>query len=193
MIASAMGQLFLLALQQATGAADDTYLFVAIGLLVVGLVLFMLEFFIPSGGLLGLLTAVAMLGSIGSMFAFSTGWGLIYGAVLLASAPFAIVQAIKVWSGSPLGRRAILSAEADRVPRRDEDGEELAAPRARAQVDKGTIGIAATVLRPVGFVEFDGVRTDAVAESGFIAEGERVIVIGHVDGQPKVRSAPPLP
>lgn len=193
MIAAAMAQPLLFALQQAAGAADDTYLFVAIGLLVVGLALFVLEFFIPSGGLLGLLTAVAMLGSIGSMFAFSTGWGLIYGAVLLASAPFAIVQAIKVWSSSPLGRRAILSAEADRVPRRDEDGEEIAAPRARAQLDKGTLGIAVTVLRPVGFVEFDGVRADAVAESGFIAEGERVIVIGHVDGQPKVRAAPPLP
>ncbi len=193
MIAAAMAQPLLFALQQAAGAADDTYLFVAIGLLVVGLVLFVLEFFIPSGGLLGLLTAVAMLGSIGSMFAFSTGWGLIYGALLLASAPFAIVQAIKVWSGSPLGRRAILSAEADHVPRRDEDGEEIAAPRARAQLDKGTLGIAVTVLRPVGFVEFDGVRADAVAESGFIAEGERVIVIGHVDGQPKVRAASPLP
>ena len=94
MIAAAMAQPLLFALQQAAGAADDTYLFVAIGLLVLGLVLFVLEFFIPSGGLLGLLTAVAMLGSIGSMFAFSTGWGLIYGAVLLASAPFAIVQAI---------------------------------------------------------------------------------------------------
>ncbi len=182
-----------LVLQQATSSPDSTYLFVAIGLLVVGLVLFVLEFFIPSGGLLGLLTAVAMLGSIGSMFAFSASWGLIYAAVLLASAPFAIVQAIKVWSGSPLGRRAILSAEADRVPRRDEDGEEIAAPRARAQLDKGTLGVAVTVLRPVGFVEFDGVRADAVAESGFIAEGERVIVIGHVDGQPKVRAAPTLP
>ncbi len=64
-----VGHPYLLALQQAPGAADDTYLFVAIGLLVVGLVLFVLEFFIPSGGLLGLLTAVAMLGSIGSMFA----------------------------------------------------------------------------------------------------------------------------
>lgn len=188
MSAILLGHPLLVALQQAPSAADDTYLFVAIGLLVVGLVLFVLEFFIPSGGLLGLLTAVAMLGSIGSMFAFSTGWGLIYGAVLLASAPFAIVQAIKVWSGSALGRRAILSAEADRVPRRDEDGDEIEAPRTRAPIEKGTVGTAATVLRPVGFVEFDGVRADAVAESGFIAEGERVIVIGHVDGQPKVRA-----
>lgn len=187
-MAPALGQPLLFALQQATGAADDSYLFVAIGLLAVGLVLFVLEFFIPSGGLLGLLTAVAMIGSIGSMFAFSTSWGLIYGAMLLASAPFAIVQAIKVWSGSALGRRAILSAEADRVPRRDEDGDEIEAPRPRAPIDQGTIGIAATVLRPVGFVLFDGVRADAVAESGFIAEGERVIVIGHVDGQPKVRA-----
>jgi membrane-bound ClpP family serine protease len=50
------------------------------------------------------------------------------------------------------------------------------------------VGITATVLRPVGFVEFDGVRIDAVAESGFVAEGERVMVVGHVDGQPKVRA-----
>jgi len=177
-----------LAVQQASASPDATYLFVAMGLLVVGLVLFVLEFFIPSGGLLGLLTAVAMLGSIGSMFAFSTGWGLIYGAVLLASAPFAIVQAIKIWSGSALGRRAILSAEADRVPRRDEDGEELASPPARPAIEKGATGVAATVLRPIGFVDFDGARVDAVAESGFINEGERVTVIGHVDGQPKVRA-----
>jgi membrane-bound ClpP family serine protease len=183
-----MDQPLIFALQQAGTVADGTYLFVSIGLLIIGLVLFVLEFFIPSGGLLGLLTAVAMLGSIGSMFAFSTGWGLIYGAVLLASAPFAIVQAIKVWSGSALGRRAILSAEADRVPRRDDDGDEIVTPRARPQVEKGTVGITATVLRPVGFVEFDGVRIDAVAESGFVAEGERVMVVGHVDGQPKVRA-----
>jgi membrane-bound ClpP family serine protease len=182
-----------LALQQASTSPDTTYLFVAIGLLAVGIVLFVLEFFIPSGGLLGLLTSVATLGSIGSMFAFSTGWGLIYGSVLLASAPFAIVQAIKVWSGSPLGRRAILSAEADRVPRRDDDGDELREPPVGAAIARGALGMTVTVLRPVGFVQFDGVRADAVAESGFIAEGERVIVIGHVDGQPKVRAAPPLP
>lgn len=193
MIGSMTAHSIVMAMQQAPASPDDTYLFVAIGLLVVGLVLFALEFFIPSGGLLGLLTAVATLGSIGSMFSYSTSWGLIYGAVLLASAPFAIVQAIKVWSGSALGQRAILSAEADRVPRRDDDGEEIAAPRSRAQIERGVTGVAATVLRPVGFVDFDGVRVDAVAESGFVAEGERVIVIGHVDGQPKVRTLPQLP
>ena len=193
MTAALLGHPLLFSLPQASSSADDTYLFVAIGLLVVGLVLFVLEFFIPSGGLLGLLTAVAMLGSIGSMFAFSTSWGLIYGSVLLASAPFAIVQAIKVWSGSALGRRAILSAEADRVPRRDEDGEELAAPPTRAAIEKGVTGVAVTVLRPVGFVDFGGARFDAVAESGFIALGEQVIVVGHVDGQPKVRAVPQAP
>ena len=181
----------LLAMQQAAAAPDSTYLFVAIGLLVVGVVLFVLEFFIPSGGLLGLLTAVSMLGSIGSMFAFSTGWGLIYGAILLASAPFAVVQAIKIWSGSALGHRAILSAEADRIPRQDEDGESLASPPTRPAIARGTTGTAVTVLRPVGFVDFDGMRTDAVAESGYVAEGEAVVVIGHVDGQPKVRAIPP--
>jgi membrane-bound serine protease (ClpP class) len=175
-----------LAVQQA--AQDPNYLFVAIGLLVVGVTLFVLEFFVPSGGLLAILTAVSMLGSIGSMFAFDTRWGMIYGAVMLASAPFAIVQAIKIWSGSALGRRAILSAEADRVPRRDEDGEPIVQPPARPGIELGTAGTAVTVLRPVGFVDFDGTRTDAVAESGYVAEGERVIVIGHVEGQPKVRA-----
>lgn len=176
-----------MALAAAAGAEDSTYLFVSIGLLAVGLVLFVLEFFIPSGGLLGLLTAVATLGSIGAMFAFNATWGMVYGAVLLASAPFAVVQGVKVWSTSPLGRRAILSAEADRVPRHDDDGSTTSAEPARPSISKGSHGVAVTVLRPVGFVEFDGRRVDAVAESGFIAEGERVTVIGHVEGQPKVR------
>ncbi len=185
---SAMTSPLFLALMQATPPADATYLYVAVGLLILALVLFVLEFFVPSGGLLALLTAVCALGSIGAMLSYQATWGMIYGAVLLVSAPFAVVQAIKVWSGSPLGRRAILSAEADRVPTRDEDGEAVRAATARPSIPLGATGEAVTVLRPVGFVNFEGRRVDAVAESGFVAEGTKVVVIGHLEGQPRVRA-----
>lgn len=51
----------------------------------------------------------------------------------------------------------------------------------------GREGVAATTLRPIGFVRIDGARFDALAENGFISEGTKVKVIEVLEGQLKVR------
>ena len=40
----------------------------------------------------------------------------------------------------------------------------------------GQSGVAATDLRPSGYIEIDGKKLDAEAEEGFIAKGERIAV-----------------
>jgi membrane-bound serine protease (ClpP class) len=54
----------------------------------------------------------------------------------------------------------------------------------------GKHGVAATTLRPVGFVRVEGARLDAVAESGFIEAGRAVRVLEALEGQLKVREEP---
>ena len=48
-------------------------------------------------------------------------------------------------------------------------------------------GVALTPLRPVGVIEIDGVRHDALAETGAIDERSEIEVVEVLDNQIKVR------
>jgi membrane-bound serine protease (ClpP class) len=52
---------------------------------------------------------------------------------------------------------------------------------------EGKTGEAATVLRPGGIVLVDGIKYDAVAESGFIEQGKSIVVTGTSTGQVVVK------
>ena len=197
----------LIALQAANAAPrEDVYLFVSVGLLGLAILLLALELFVPTGGVLAVLTGVSAVASVASMFVYDTTWGGIYLAVVCAGRPVAVILVFKIWSKTPIARRMVLKAGADGSHSDDVDdapGQDPASAsmgvsaRTTARSLEGYIGkrgVAATTLRPVGFVRIDGARLDAVAESGFIAGDREVIVIEVLEGQLKVREAsPPQP
>jgi len=188
-------------LQTAPSSAprDEVYLLVALGLLGLALVLLVLELFVPTGGALAIMTGVAAVASIASMFIYDAVYGAVYLAMLCAGSPLVLLLVFKVWSHTPIARRMILQQGADGAAQSDamqtETVDPSVAPRGKAAAALtarlaelvGHSGIAVTTLRPIGFVRVDGQRIDAVAESGFITEGAPIDVIEVFEGQLKVR------
>ena len=179
---------------------EEIYLFLALGLLGLALVLMILELFVPSAGALAVMTGVSAVASIASMFVYDATWGGVYLAILCGGSPFALLLIFKVWSKTPIAHRMILQEDADGNKRTDHDGDDSqsnpsiasAGSAAKATARQlapyiGREGVAITTLRPVGFIRIDRARLEAVAENGFIAEGTKVVVVDALEGQLKVR------
>jgi len=179
-----------------TTSADSTWLAIGLGLAALAIVFFALELFIPSGGVLAIICAAAVFGSIASLFIYDTSAGGFALVAYLVAAPFAVVYGVKLWARTPIGRNLILgSTESARTSEMDEETAALEAARMRMErMDAlkamvGRKGEVITTLRPVGMVLIDGIRVDALAESGVIEEGELVEVVDAYDNQLKVRTA----
>ncbi len=178
--------LLLLAADAAASVPEERWVILGFVLLALALVFFAAELFIPSGGLLATLCGVALLGSVACFFVHDWRWGVVAASIYAAGAPAAIIFGLKVWSVSPLARRMILG----------NDDEGNIAPPQNASLRRealrklvGAEGVAATPLRPVGVVRIQGQRVDALADTGFIDAGARVVVVEVVDDQIKVRAA----
>ena len=170
-----MTPLALLAQAASTGA-DGTLIagFVLFG---AAIVLFSLEFVVPSAGLLSLLCTLSIAAGVACFFAHSMLWGLTSLATALGGAPFAIGYGLRLWSGTAMARRAVLHAEVGEMP------------RATTLPEAGARGVTRTALRPVGRVEIAGALHEALAEGGFIEAGRAVQVTGHEAGSLRVRES----
>jgi membrane-bound ClpP family serine protease len=142
-------------------------------LVVVGLVALALEVFVPSGGVLGFLSVVALVAGVALAFVEHGPW---FGTAVLAftclAVPLVLGVAFRVFPETPLGRRVLPPP-----PRPDEvmpDADRRAALRAIV----GRRGLATSELLPWGDVEIDGVGHEAVSEAGPIARGAAVEVVG---------------
>ena len=68
------------------------------------LVLFAIEVFIPSGGLLGVLAIISAITGIIFLFQIDTTLGLVGSIVCVAAIPVLIMSAMKFWPSTPFGR-----------------------------------------------------------------------------------------
>lgn len=178
-----------------TPGENDAALIWAVVLLAASIVLLLLELFVPSGGLIGALAAVAAVGSVVAFFRYDTTWGFVATGSYLVLGPIAIIYGLKWWIHSPIGRRMILSNPGEVDPL-DPDAPSPQSPEhARAERTAqlrqliGARGVALTMLRPVGTVKIDGQRLDALADGGMIETGSAVVVTDIQDNQVKVRKA----
>lgn len=151
-----------------------------------GLALIILEVFIPSGGLIGLLSAGLMLLSLWLAFSVSVGTGLVFLLGLSVGLPLVLSLAVRLWPHTPIGRWMFLKPpsldEVESAPPQSSGGtrfEHLVGQHAR------TI----TPLRPSGVIEHDGRRIDAMSEDGFLDAQILVKVIQVRAGQAIVRVA----
>jgi membrane-bound serine protease (ClpP class) len=149
----------------------------AIILLILGIILIAAEFFV-TGGILGLLGAGAIIGSL-----FMSGYDLIQMSVSISIALIVAVIAAVIlfkWVGMERGffRHIIL---------RDQTSTELGYVSSATRTELvGEKGVTLTPLRPAGTAVFNGERIDVVSEGNFIeqdtavkitkAEGMRVVV-----------------
>ncbi|MEO0476219.1 MAG: NfeD family protein, partial [Planctomycetota bacterium] len=138
----------------------------------VAITLLVLEAFLPSGGVLGVLAGICALAGIVMFFRFDTMWGMVSMAVALMATPFIIGAMLWVWPNTPIGRALTLDAEQERVnvDRRGDDSD--------GAITVGLEGEALTELRPVGACRLDGQRIDCISQAGVIEKGTKVRVVG---------------
>ncbi len=140
-------------------------------LLLLGLVLVVLELFVPSGGSLGVLAAVSLVASIGLGFSASLFQGLVMLLLVLATTPGAVFVAFKVWPYTPLGR-VILNRHAvdtDQTP--IDERIELV----------GRVGVSKSKMLPSGAILVDG-RTYNAVSMGMPIEANMPIRVVKLDG-----------
>jgi membrane-bound ClpP family serine protease len=140
----------------------------AVLLLLVGCGLVVMEVFIPSGGILGFLAGVCIIGSIVMAFRtenLTTGLGFV--VVVLVAVPSVVGLAFKYWPYTPMGRAFLgeLPDEEDVKP--IDDRRELV----------GRVGTAKSKMLPSGSVSIDGQLVDAVSQGSAIELGQAVVIV----------------
>lgn len=153
----------------------DSNAIFAILLLIAGIGILTAEVFVPSGGLLGVITFITLVVSL--VFAYRA-WGtthpnLFWGfcGVLLLLIPTALGVAFYVLPHTPIGKRVLLEAPSP---------EELT-PFAK-ETDKltkliGRYGKTLTMLNPGGLVQLDGERLHVFSEGMIVESGKWVEVL----------------
>ncbi len=143
----------------------------AVLLLSIGLLLVVVEMFIPSGGALGFLSAGSIIASIVMAFRHSAAAGTGFMALAVFGTPLLMAIGFKVWPRTPMGRRILLE-----VPRPDDV---LPDDDLRRQLKDlvGKRGRAKTLMLPGGPVEIEGRTFDAVSQGQPVEQGAAVKVV----------------
>ncbi len=136
----------------------------SIGLLVADL-------FLPTAGIVLVLSLISAAASI--LFAFRHSYDFGIGLLIfeLALVPVFAFIFVKLWPKTPLGKRMIIE------PQKAESFQW------EADTLVGRVGIAVCDLVPSGDVEIEGRRWDATSRVGLIAQGTQVKVVAEEMGQ----------
>jgi membrane-bound serine protease (ClpP class) len=143
----------------------------ALALLFLGLGLLVLEVFVPSGGILGVLSGMALLAAVVLAFLCNVWIGIgVLGAVIVIG-PMCLATALHFWPRTPFGKKILLT-----VPTSDEvlpDDPQ----RRRLKALVGCVGQAKSKMLPSGAVVVEGHTVDAVSEGISIEPGQLVRVV----------------
>lgn len=169
---------------------NEAYVIWALLLLGAALILLVVEVFVPSGGLIGILCGIAAIGSVAAFWKYDPLWGMVSAALYVLMAPIVLIFVFKLWLHSPVAKMMILGGTVG-----DEDAEDATISSEHARHERfaqlreliGLKGVTITVLRPVGTVRIDGRRIDAMAETGVIEANTPIVVTDVYDNQIKVR------
>lgn len=155
------------------------------GLLLLGVaaLLGVMEFFIPSAGIIGIVALVVAIAGVICLWTYETAWGVTGMLSVIVIAPTATYFGFKILPYTPIGKGLILSNPDPQGP----EAAQANASHAQRIAMVGQEGNAQTDLRPIGVVKIEGQRHDAVAESGYIAKDSRVKVVSADGIQLKVR------
>jgi membrane-bound ClpP family serine protease len=140
-------------------------------LFVAALGLIALEIFIPSGGVLGILAALALIGSLAVAFSGGTMTGVTMLLVTIVVVPTALALAVRWWPHTPIGRLIVLQTPAS------EDDVLPDSPEYRGLGSLvGKRGTAKTKMLPSGVIVIDDQSYDAVADGMAVDPGQTVRV-----------------
>ena len=155
----------------------DPLLVWGLGLLGIALFLILLEFFVPSAGAIAITAFVCAIGGLVCLFRFSPLWGVMGLFGMLVTTPLVVWAGLSLWQHTPLGRRMIGAPTEEEQFEKHQKEEQFVKQRL-ALIDREAVTL--TPLRPVGVIELDGHRHDAVTETDFVPLGAKVRIT-HVD------------
>lgn len=146
------------------------WIFFAVFLFVLSAILFAVEIFVPSFGLLSVCAIACLVGGGAIFFKFGALSGTIGVITAVVVVPITWIIAYRIFPNTPFGRRVILGKpdrqRGDAIPDRD-----------RLESLLGAEGVVITPLRPGGICSFDGRRVECVAETGYIERDSKIRVI----------------
>lgn len=158
-----------------------------LGLVGLALLLLAIEVFIPSAGLISIVSGLCAVGGVVCLWRVSPSWGIAgtLGVVLLG--PIVFFFLLNVMPSTPIGRR-LIGAESEEETEAREAAQRQSRDQRQALV--GAQGVALTDLRPAGTVQIDGRRYDALAQPNAIDAGSPIRVTRATMSDLIVRAAP---
>ncbi len=146
--------------------------------LAAGIILALLEVFLPTGGILGFFAAAAFAAEI--YFAFQIEneiFRLVILVFTLIIVPVIVIYGMYLFPKTPIGKRIILK------PSNDDDGKKGVEGVSEEDYSRliGKTGIAVTPLRPSGIAEIDEERYSVVS-SGKLIEADADIIVTEIQG-----------
>jgi membrane-bound serine protease (ClpP class) len=154
----------------------------------IGIVLIILELFVFPGfgiagvtGIICLVTGLvfSMVGNVGFDFSGIPGT-LIANRLMIVLVALAVSLPTSIWLGKKLFESTLFGGLALNTEESTDKGFTIADQREQNLV--GQIGTAATILRPAGKVTIAGRNYDAVAQIGYIEQGQQVTIVDYVNG-----------
>lgn len=140
-------------------------------LFVAALGLIALEIFIPSGGVLGILAALALIASLVVAFSGGTTTGITMLITAIVVVPTMLAIAVRWWPHTPIGRLIVLQTP------ENEDDVLPDTPEYRSLGELiGKRGVAKTKMLPSGVIVIDDETYDAVADGMAVERGQSVRV-----------------
>lgn len=133
---------------------------------IAGVILIIAEIILPSGGILSILAAGALIFSLVKAFSISTNTGVLFIAADTIMIPALVLIGLKLIAKSPVTLKRSLSREEGVISQKNDMNLMLDAT-----------GIAMTDLRPSGGVSINNKRTDVVTQGEYIDKGTTVRVI----------------
>jgi membrane-bound serine protease (ClpP class) len=153
--------------------------FLLIGL---GLVLLVAELFLPTGGILFVLSVAALVVGVAMTYLYDAALGITTLIVVLIGAPALFGLAFYFWPKTAVGKRFFLHG-----PQEDDT---LASTPVNLELEqlRGHYGRTLSPLRPAGVTDFDGRRVDTISEGIMIEAGQWVRCIDVQAGKVIVRA-----
>lgn len=143
-------------------------LLLPIGLLVAGMVLLVIEVFIPSFGVLTLSSVCCLVLALVFGFGESAALGWTLSGVCILGIPTLLIVSFRLFPKTSIGRHMILSGP--------ESHPEPATRSARDDLI-GKTGTTLSTLRPSGIAEFGGERLDVITRGEMVDAGTAVLLI----------------
>jgi membrane-bound ClpP family serine protease len=147
-------------------------IYIALILLAAGLLVVVVELFVPSAGILGIVAGTLIVSAIVTGFMDGLASGALILLLTVFALPLLLAFMVKVWPHTPLGKRILIGdiKPEDVLPNSSHY-------KKRNDTLVGRIGVAKTKMLPSGIVVVDDEKYDAISQGFAIEKGDVVKVI----------------